>query len=243
MKKKLIALFAACSMIVTAAAGLVQTAYAAEPGLKIEVADGATDTQKVLTFYYEGINGFSYFDGVLSFDNNDVVIDSAEVTLSFATGMGDTASEISADKKTVQLGFSYYDDGGVSSEDGSFATVTITVPEGEDVTANYACDGYADEVWNMFDATTVSVTIPKKAAEPEETYYDRGYVFTSSADAVAKTYTKLTINVIDTADENKPGYAEVDLTDKLPTVSGAGEFTLFIKNIPTAYKVTSVELD
>ena len=164
MKKKLIALFAACSMIVTAAAGLVQTAYAAEPGLKIEVADGATDTQKVLTFYYEGINGFSYFDGVLSFDNNDVVIDSAEVTLSFATGMGDTASEISADKKTVQLGFSYYDDGGVSSEDGSFATVTITVPEGEDVTANYACDGYADEAWNMFDATTVSVTIPKKAA-------------------------------------------------------------------------------
>ena len=244
MKKRILALFAACSMITTAVAGLVQTAYAAgEPNIRIEVADGDTDTQKVLTFFYDvadGVDGVNTIQGKLSFDNSDVAINSINVTI-------DTPSSdfiVNNNPSTGLISFTHAY--GTSSADGSFAIVNITVPEGaDDITASFALETFEDTEYDEHAGNigTVTATIPKKAAEPEKTYYNKGYVFTSSADAVAKTYTKLTINVIDTDDENKPGYAEVDLIDKLPTVSGSGEFTLFIKNIPTAYEVTSVELD
>lgn len=235
MKKKVLALFAVCSMITTVSAGVVQTAYAADPTVRIDVSDGASDTQKILTFYYEGVDELLDIQGTLTFSGGAVSIDSYTITID--------CDNSQANKNTGVLYFT--SDYGTSSNDGSFATATITVPGDVDITANFAVKDFEDTNWDNYgsDIGTVSVTIPKKAFEPEETYYNKGYVFTSSADTVAKTYTKLTINVIDTADENKPGYAEVDLTDKLPTVSGAGEFSLFIKNIPTAYEVTSVELD
>jgi hypothetical protein len=79
--------------------------------------------------------------------------------------------------------------------------------------------------------------------EPVGGTYDKGYTFVSSADDVAKKYTKLTIKVVDTDNENKPGSATIDIADKMATITGSGAFTLFIKNIPAAYTVTSVELD
>ena len=241
--KRVLSLLAACAVITTSFVGLVQTVYAEGHTVRIVVSDTDTDTQKTLKFYYEGTGE----DGLLAFGANLSISEGGTINTFALSGV---APEIKGSSGLGNLWFAGKDGEGVSSSDGELATATVTVPTDKDTTVSLEVYQFVDsEDWEEYkdEVGTVSVTIPKKSAsepeEPEETYYNKGYVFTSSADAVAKTYTKLTINVIDTADENKPGYAEVDLTDKLPTVSGAGEFTLFIKNIPTEYEVTSVELD
>jgi len=157
MNKKLISLFAACSMVATVSVGLVQTAYAAEPNVRIEVTDGATDTQKVLTFYYEGAEGMNSLQGELSFEGGDVTIDALTVTIN--------AKYKGADKDSAVLYFAEEEDGGASSEDGSFATATITVPGDVDITANFEVQAFENADFEDFtdDIGTVSVTIPKKA--------------------------------------------------------------------------------
>ena len=159
MKKKLIALFSACSMITTAVAGLVQTAYAdAKPNVRIEVSDGATDTQKVLTFYYEGFEALNNLQGKLTFTGGIVTIDSATITIqSKYTG---------ADKDSGIFYFAEEADGGASSSNGSFAIATITVPGDVDITANFEVQGFEDPEFEEHkqEIGTVSVTIPKKSA-------------------------------------------------------------------------------
>ena len=159
MNKKLISLFAACSMVATVSVGLVQTAYAAEPNVRIEVTDGATDTQKVLTFYYEGAEGMNSLQGELSFEGGEVTIDALTVTIN--------AKYTGADKDSAVLYFAEEEDGGASSEDGSFATATITVPGDVDITANFEVQAFENADFEDYtdDIGTVSVVIPKKAAE------------------------------------------------------------------------------
>ena len=164
MKKRILALFAACSMITTAAAGLVQTAYAAgEPNIRIEVADGDTDTQKVLTFFYDvadGVDGVNTIQGKLSFDNSGVTINSINVTI-------DTPSSdfiVNNNPSTGLISFTHAY--GTSSADGSFAIVNITVPEGaDDITASFALETFEDTEYDEHAGNigTVTATIPKKA--------------------------------------------------------------------------------
>jgi len=159
MKKKLITLFVACAMVATASVGLVQTAYAAEPNVRIEVADGATDTQKVLTFYYEGFENMNAIQGELSFAGGEVTIESATLTIVAHYG--------SADKESGVIWFAEDEDGGTSTEDRSFATATITVPDDADITVNFEVQAFENSDFETFEEEigTVSVTIPKKAAE------------------------------------------------------------------------------
>ena len=168
MKKKLIALFAACSMIATASVGLVQTAYADDaPNLSIVVTDGATDNEKVLTFYYDCEGTFT-FQGTLSFAGGDVTIDSVEVPLTYPSGMGDKAQEIADDKKTANIGLAYYGDDPLTTADKSFAIANVTVPGDVDITANFEVEFFTDENWGYYDGIgTITATIPAKASEPE----------------------------------------------------------------------------
>ena len=162
MKKKLIALFAACSMITAVSAGLIQTAYAADPNVRIEVSDGETDTQKILTFYYEGFDAMNAVQGTLSFEGGEVTIDSAALTIEAHYG--------AADKDSGVIYFAEDEDGGTSSADGSFATATITVPGDVDITVNFEVEAFENSDFDTFEDQigTVSVVIPKKAApEPE----------------------------------------------------------------------------
>lgn len=160
MKKKLLALFAACSMITTAAAGLVQTAYAADPNVRIEYTDGDTDTQKILNFYYEGVDALTAFGGTYSFSSNDVTVDSGSVTLTYNLGIKEF------DTENCYISFSTFDDGGSSSADGLFATATITVPSDVDVTVELEVDSFTDAEEDDYEDEigTVSVVIPKKSA-------------------------------------------------------------------------------
>jgi hypothetical protein len=161
MKKKLIAIFAACTMITTAFAGM--TAYAAGPdgqNVRIEVSDGATDEQKVLTFYYEGAELMNAIQGTLSFEGGEVTINSINVTIANDATQNDTGTGI----------FFFTSNDGTSSADGSFATVNITVPTDADITANFELEVWEDVNFDDYtsDIGTVSVVIPKKAApEPE----------------------------------------------------------------------------
>lgn len=160
MKKKFIALFAACSMITTAVAGLVQTAYADDDPIRIEVSDGATDTEKVLTFYYGPEDGVNMIEGYLTL-NNGATIDSAAITISIPAGMGDQVAK--TDDGHIMC-LTYADDP-LTSADKSFATATITVPGDVDVTASFSFEMF-DSVDNDF-SDTVNVTIPKKASDPD----------------------------------------------------------------------------
>jgi hypothetical protein len=158
MKKKLIALFAACSMITTAVAGLVQTAYADGANVRIEVSDGTSDTEKVLTFYYEGVDGVNTIEGTLTFTGGDVTINSGTITI--ANDMG----EVVPDEGYV--GFTSFD--GTSSVDGSFATVTVTVPGDADITVAYALEGFEDIDFETYEDEigTVYATIPANSSDP-----------------------------------------------------------------------------
>lgn len=160
MKKKLITLLAACSMIATASVGLVQTAYADGITVRMEVSDGATDDQKILTFYYDGADSTYMLEGYLSFDNDNVTIDSSEITIAVPAGNGDK----NADTTTGQLMYTTYLDDPLTSADKSFARATITVPTDVDVTASFRVEVMSDGEWNMPDPFTVTATIPKKAA-------------------------------------------------------------------------------
>lgn len=155
MKKKLLAMFAACSMITALSAGVVQVAYATDANVRIEVADGDTDTQKILTFYYEGVEAVNALQGTLSFTGGTVTIDSANITI--------PGVYPGVNKNTGIIGFSSLT-GGDSSADGSFATATITVPIDVDITANYEVTAFEDSNYDQYVIGTVSVTIPKKSA-------------------------------------------------------------------------------
>lgn len=162
MKKKLITLFAACSMITTAGAGLVQTAYAADAAIRVEVADGESENQKVLTYYYENIEGI--MDAQFYFDIEEgVTIDAVAITVSGQ----DNDAGIEFDD-VIQLQYAYYilSDGGkkIASEDGSFITATITVPEDKDITAILTIDSFRDSAGTNCDIDPVEVVIPKKSA-------------------------------------------------------------------------------
>lgn len=155
MKKKLISLIAASSMIATASLGLVQTAYAADAGVSIGVADGSSETQKVLTFYYEGVSAMVALGGTLTL--SDGTIDSVQITI--------PNDNPQADKNTGFIGFASFQDEGTSSADGSFATATITVPTDKDVTVTYTPNAFTDVDWNDYDVAPASVVIQKKAAQ------------------------------------------------------------------------------
>ena len=166
MKKKLLALFAACSVITTAAAGLVQTAYATEPGVRIGVADGTTDTQKIITLYYEGVDAMISITGQLTFTGGTVTINKLSVTIP-----NDSAQ---ADKNNGSLYFSSYEDEGTSTDDGAFAQAVVTVPGDVDITASFEIKDFTEysfeaEDWVEYGNTlgTVSTVIPKKEAPTE----------------------------------------------------------------------------
>ena len=165
MKKKLIALFAACSMIATASVGLVQTVYADGVSVRIDVTDGATDEQKVLNFYYEGVNGLASLMANLTFSGGAVTIDSYDITVPIDDG--------TANKTDGSIWLSNANDSthGASSDDGKFATATVTVPTDVDITVSFAVTEFYDgDYWDDYTAEvgTVTATIPKKAApEPE----------------------------------------------------------------------------
>jgi hypothetical protein len=159
MKKKLLALFAACSMITTVSAGLVQTAYAADPNVRIEVADGSSDSEKILRLYYEGIEeDVLDMEGKLSFTGGAVTIKNYTRTI------GDSGS---VNKTTGKI--LWASDDGVSYTDGYFATATITIPTDVDITVKFQVQVLEDANYYDYadDIGTVSTVIPKKASEPE----------------------------------------------------------------------------
>jgi len=162
MNKKIVALFAAFSMIATASVGLVQTAYAADASIRVEVADGAAENEKVLTYYYENIDGIMdaqfYLDVV-----EGVTINGVTITVSGQ----DNDCGVEFDDET-QLPYAYYilSNGGkkIASDDGAFLTATITVPGDKDVTVTLTPDAFRDDAGTNYDIAPVEVTIPKKSA-------------------------------------------------------------------------------
>ena len=166
MKKKLIALFAACSMITTAAVGLAQTAYAADPGISVVVTDGASANQKVLTYYYNNMAGIMDSYGYFDVDTT-ATIDSVVLTVS--------GLDCEADKKDtddVPYGYFIIGNGGkaITSDDNSFLIVTMTVPEGEEVETTLTMESFRDSDGTnyTFDPIVekVSATPPEPATVP-----------------------------------------------------------------------------
>lgn len=158
MKKKLISLIAASSMIATASLGLVQTAYAADPNVRIEVADGADATKKVLTFYYEGADLMNAIQGTLSFNDAEVTIDSITVTIANDSTQNDVGTGI----------FFFTSNDGTSSSDGSFATVNITIPENKDITASFELEVWENSDFEDYasDIGTVTAVVSQKQSDP-----------------------------------------------------------------------------
>lgn len=169
MKKKLIALVAACSMISTIAMGLVQTAYAADPAIRVEVTEGATANQKVLTYYYENISGILDAQGYFDIDDG-VTIDDCVLSIG---GKYNDSGAVEADVETGDPAYGYFmiSDGGkaVSTADGSFLTVTITVPGDADVAVMLTIDSFRDADGNNCSFAPIETTIEKASSGGGET--------------------------------------------------------------------------
>jgi hypothetical protein len=154
-------------MITTAVAGLVQTAYADDDPISIVVSDGATDTEKVLTFYYGPEDGVNMIEGTLTV-NNGATISSSAITISIPAGMGDQAATPSSGYFLCLT----YADTPLSSADKSFATATITVPGDVDVTASFSFDMF-DKDDNDF-SDTATVTIPANKSDTPAAVAENG---------------------------------------------------------------------
>jgi len=243
MNKKLISLFAACSMVATVSVGLVQTAYAAEPTIRIEVADGETDEQKVLNFYYvtaDGPEGVNSIQGNLTFDNDAVTIDSINVTIP------NDNNQINKDSGLIM--FTAYE--GTKSDDGSFATVNVTVPTDVDIKATFTLEVFEDTDYTDYteDIVAVNATIPKKAApaparefsankdEAASFSTDDGY----DANMVAAKYT-LTIEngSYDLADAAYNG----NTSEAITAADGSAVASTVITGAPTAEAVVFVVIN
>jgi hypothetical protein len=183
MKKKLIALFAACSMITTAVAGLVQTAYADGAPISVVVSDGATDTEKVLTIYYN-CDGIATFEGYLTFDNPGASVKSTNFTMAYSAGMGDRNSAVfnragDPHDGQYQIMICTYGEGEEAEDpmetaDKSIATVTVNVPGDVDVVASLALEVVEERGWSPYAKSTVIATIPANKSDTPAAVAENG---------------------------------------------------------------------
>lgn len=168
MNKKFISLFAACSMITTVVAGLVQTAYADDVGVSVVVSEGSSANEKVLTFKYEGVESLTSIQGYFDLwddDDNNLVDDIGSVTVdSFVLTVVDAQYKEADPELRSFYATESRNNRTISSDDHSFATATITVPGDIDIKLEFVVQKFKDGLGVSYSVDPVYVTIPKKSA-------------------------------------------------------------------------------
>jgi len=247
MFKKISTLVCATAMAASAFTGVVaNAAVERDEGVNLVGTKIADNKIKIDVYAVGGYNTVGAVD--LNFSIDGAEVDS--VKADYAAISGGLYNVV--DSHLVKTTAASVND--VSLENGLILTITFTLKAdiSEDVTITLAdacvVDGleyYVEDLESDPEYVTLGFNdvLIKGSVVPVDETYDKGYVFTASNDIASKKFTTLKVNVIDKENNNAVGYAEENIADQLATITGPAALTIFIKNIPAAYEVTSVELN